>query len=69
MSDAKAVCEMWRYPAAARYLGIAETTLRRKVMELEVPFYRPFGLKGRVLFSPRDLEEFVQASKVPAAVR
>lgn len=64
MSDTKCICELWRYPQAAAFLGIAPATLRRKVMERAVPFYRPFGNKGRVLFDPEDLRAFVLRSRV-----
>jgi excisionase family DNA binding protein len=63
-NDTKSLSALWRYPDAARYLGISPATLRRKVMEAAVPFYRPFGKHGRVLFDPDDLRNFVQASRV-----
>ena len=65
MSDeTKSLSTLWRYPDAARYLGISPATLRRKVMCQEVPFMRPFGMHGRVLFDPEDLRAFVRASRV-----
>lgn len=64
-TETKRLATMWRYPDAARYLGISPATLRRKVMERAVPFYRPFGLKGRVLFDPDDLVAFVRQHRVP----
>ena len=69
MSDNnESISTLWRYPQAAAYLGISPGTLRRKVMLSEVPFLRPFGKGGRVLFSPADLEKFVMAHRVaPAA--
>jgi excisionase family DNA binding protein len=66
MSDTKPLSAFWRYAEAADFLGITPGTLRRKVMYHAVPFARPFGKKGRVLFDPADLEAFVEASKVPA---
>lgn len=64
-TENKPLSSLWRYPDAARFLGIAPATLRRKVMDREVPFYRPFGLKGRVLFDPDDLAAMVRATRVP----
>ena len=64
MDTTKSLSELWRYPQAAKYLGITPGTLRRKVMLHQIPFMRPFGRKGRILFDPDDLHEFVEASRV-----
>jgi excisionase family DNA binding protein len=64
MSNAKNLSELWQYAEAAQYLNITAGTLRRKVMLRQVPFYRPFGKHGRILFDPDDLREFVKASRV-----
>jgi hypothetical protein len=64
MSNINSVCDLWRYPEAARFLGISPASLRRKVMLKEVPHYKPFGPHSRVFFSPDDLAEFVRASRV-----
>jgi hypothetical protein len=64
VSEEKRLSNMLRYPAAAEFLGISPATLRRKVMLHQVPFMRPFGFKGRVLFDPLRLEEFAKQSAV-----
>jgi hypothetical protein len=64
MDDLKTLSSMWRYPEAASFLGVSPATLRRKVMLRKVPFMRPFGFKGRILFDPEDLVAFVKASRV-----
>ena len=57
---------LWDYREAAEYLHVAPSTLRRKVMERSIPVLKPFGRKGRVLFSQADLRELVEKSRVPA---
>ena len=47
---------------AADYLRIKKSTLYKKVMLKEVPFYK-FG--GRVLFKPDELDRLIQADHVP----
>jgi len=60
----KRIAELWRSPRAAEYLGISPGHLRRLCMERVVPFLKPFGSKGRTLFDPEDLAQFVRASRV-----
>lgn len=56
--------ELLDYNEAAKILKIAPTTLRKKTMRREVPFLKPFGPNGRVLFEREALEEFLRASRV-----
>ena len=56
--------ELLNYSEAAGVLKIAVLTLRKKVMRREVPFLKPFGPKGRVLFEREALEAFLAASRV-----
>ena len=58
--------ELWDYGQAARFLRIAPQTLRKKVSQGQVPALKPFGKKGRTLFSPEELRAMVQRSRVPA---
>ena len=60
--------EMWTYDEAARYLRIRPDSLRRKVMLGQVPAHRPFGKRGRVLFDPDELREFIRNSAVPTTI-
>jgi excisionase family DNA binding protein len=60
----KSIHDLWGYREAAEFLHITPGTLRRRVMERSLPFYRPFGKGSRVLFDPDDLAIFVQASRV-----
>jgi excisionase family DNA binding protein len=64
MSDEKPLSAFLRYPEAAALLGISPLTLRGKVSRHQVPFLKPFGPKGRVLFDPDRLRAFVQAGAV-----
>lgn len=60
------------YPEAARILRISPQTLRKKVSRREVPVLKPFGKRGKVLFSENDLRTFLEASRVepaPVAVK
>lgn len=45
---------------AARRLGIAVITLRRKVARGEISCYRPSGAKCKILFTEADLWAFVE---------
>jgi hypothetical protein len=68
MSSEKPLSSFWRYPAAAAFLNISPSTLRRKVMLKEVPHVKPFGGKhSRVLFDPEDLRALIERGKVPVA--
>ncbi len=51
------------YSEAARFLKIAEQTLRRKCMTGQIPHLKPFGLRGRTLFVKEDLERFLLSSR------
>ena len=53
-----------RYEEAAQLLRCSVQTLRKKVAHREVPFIKPFGRKGAVLFSERDLLAFLEAKRV-----
>ena len=53
-----------RYDEAARLLRCSPETLRKKVSRREVPFIKPFGRRGAVLFSERDLLAFLEAKRV-----
>ena len=64
MNEPKRLSEMWGYAAAAEYLNISVAHLRKLTMVGRVPFYRPFGIGGRVLFDPDELRDFVLASRV-----
>ena len=55
---------MLRYREAAEFLGISPLTLRRKVSERRLPFIKPFGPNGPVLFDPSDLHEFLRKNRV-----
>jgi excisionase family DNA binding protein len=49
------------YPAAARYCGVSEQTLRRAVDAGRLRVYRPTG--GRlVVFDRAELDEFIHGS-------
>ncbi len=64
MSAEKPLAGFLRYPAAAALLGISPLTLRAKVSRHQVPFCKPFGSRGAVLFDPERLREFVQRGAV-----
>ena len=64
MNNEKNFCEMWTYTEAARFLHISVASARRMVMQHRLPCYRPFGFHGKVLFSPEELQKFVEKSKV-----
>lgn len=51
---------------AADFLSLAQITIRKKVSEREIPFYKIGGL---IRFRREDLERWVQERKVPVAVR
>ncbi len=56
------------YPEAALLLRISPLTLRKKVMRREVPVLKPFGRKGKCLFSEQDLRAMLERSRVPATL-
>lgn len=64
MNELTNVNGFWRYREAARFLSITEGVLRKKVSHREVPFAKPFGPRGRVLFDPERLREFVLETAV-----
>jgi excisionase family DNA binding protein len=49
------------YPAAARYSGMSEQTLRRLVEAGRLKAYRPTGSR-KVIFDVRELDELIQSS-------
>ncbi len=52
------------YPEAALLLRISPQTLRKKVCRREIPYFKPFGPRGRVLFSETDLMAFIKSTRV-----
>lgn len=67
MNDGKTLAGFWRYEQAAAFMGISPLTLRGKVCRREVPYIKPFGPHGRVLFNPDRLREFVERGAVEPA--
>ena len=59
--------ERMGYAGASKYTGIPQSTLRKYVSLRRVPFLKPFGRKGRVVFLKSDLDNFLLASRVPMA--
>ena len=59
--------ERMGYAGASTYTGIPQSTLRKYVSQRRVPFLKPFGRKGRVVFLKSDLDSFLLASRVPTA--
>jgi hypothetical protein len=55
---------LWGYREASEFFGVSPLTLRKKVSNRQVPFLKPFGPKGKVLFRPDRLRDFVEASAV-----
>lgn len=51
------------YPAAARYTGMSEQTLRRLVDQGRLKTYKPTGGR-KVVFDRLELDELVQGSQV-----
>ena len=49
---------------AAEILGLSPWTVREKARLRQLPYYRPFGARGRLAFSPEDLSAFLRASRV-----
>jgi excisionase family DNA binding protein len=58
--------ERMGYAGASKYTGIPESSLRKYVCQRRIPFLKPFGRKGRVVFLKSDLDAFLLASRVPA---
>lgn len=58
--------EYLTYVEAAALLHISPLTLRKKVMKREVPVLKPFGKRGKCLFSEADLRAMLERSRVPA---
>lgn len=54
------------YPAAASYLGISTRQLRRAVAERRVETIKLTGRTGKTLFDPDVLDQWIDASRVPA---
>lgn len=57
----KEIQGLWDYPTAARYLGIAEQTLRRYVSDGRVPYVK---IGRRCLFRPELLQEWIETNTV-----
>jgi len=47
----------------AEFLGVKVPTVRKWVLNRNIPFYR-FG--GRIVFDRKDLEEFIKSNRVEA---
>jgi len=58
--------EYLTYSEAAALLHISPLTLRKKVMRRQVAVLKPFGPRGKCLFSEADLRGMVERSRVPA---
>ncbi len=50
----------------ADLLGLKRPTVYKKVCRREIPFIKPGGPRGRVLFRPEDLEAFIASRRVPS---
>ena len=55
---------MLRYNDAAEFLGLSPLTLRKKVCQRAIPFIKPFGPNGPVLFDPKELNEWLDSCRV-----
>jgi excisionase family DNA binding protein len=53
-----------RYEEAAKLLRCCPQTLRKRVCYRQIPFIKPYGKRGMVLFSENDLRAFLEASRV-----
>ena len=57
------------YIGAAKLTGYSVSHLRAKVRERAIPFYKPFGARGRTIFLRSDLEAWLLASRVKPSRR
>jgi len=55
-------------PAAAAYLNVPESRVRRWVKERRLPVYKPAGRTSRTLIDRADLDKFMAAIYQPAEV-
>lgn len=60
--------DLLRYAEAAKYLGMPEITVRKRVSAQTIPHIKlgPRGSSCRVMFSKRALDEWLAAHAVPA---